>query len=123
MGVPMLAGGAQALPALGEGQKQRVEPIGEEIVKKQQPDGSWEFFATLRRPPINESQTTDVAWTVLALRELTAADAPKARREALAQGRSRLDGPRRADTHQEKVLRLILGARGGQPPKALQPLV
>src|SRR5438067_7219939 len=67
MGLPMLAVAAQALPSLNEGQKQSLKLIAEEIVKKQQPDGSWEFFATLRRPPINESQTTDAAWIILAL--------------------------------------------------------
>ena len=59
MGLPFLAVAAQSLPALKEGQKQSLKLIAEEIVKKQQPDGSWEFFATLRRPPINECQTTD----------------------------------------------------------------
>src|SRR5712692_3191098 len=62
MGLPFLAVAAQSLPALKEGQKQSLKLIAAEIVKKQQADGSWEFFATLRRPPINESQTTDAAW-------------------------------------------------------------
>ena len=67
MGLPFLAVAAQSLPSLKEGQKQSLKLIAEEIVKKQQPDGSWEFFATLRRPPINESQTTDAAWIIMAL--------------------------------------------------------
>jgi hypothetical protein len=67
MGLPFLAVAARSLPSLNEGQKQSLKLIAEEIVKKQQPDGSWEFFATLRRPPINESQTTDAAWIILAL--------------------------------------------------------
>ena len=67
MGLPFLAVAAQSLPSLTEGQKQSLKLIAEEIVKKQQPDGSWEFFATLRRPPINESQTTDAAWIIMAL--------------------------------------------------------
>ena len=66
MGLPMLAVAARSLPSLSEGQKQSLKLIAGEIVKKQQPDGSWEFFATLRRPPINESQTTDAAWIILA---------------------------------------------------------
>ena len=77
MGLPMLAVAAQSLPSLTEGQKQSLKLIAEEIVKKQQPDGSWEFFATLRRPPINESQTTDAAWIILALQGETGPDAPK----------------------------------------------
>ena len=67
MGLPFLAVAAASLPAIKEGQKQSLELITQEILKKQQPDGSWEFFATLRRPPINESQTTDAAWIILAL--------------------------------------------------------
>jgi hypothetical protein len=71
---------------LREGQKQSLKLIAEEIVKKQQPDGSWEFFATLRRPPINESQTTDAAWSILALQGETGPDSPKSQREALSTG-------------------------------------
>src|SRR5690349_9078809 len=62
MGLPFLAVAAQSLPSLTEGQEQSLRLIAEEIVKTQQPDGSWKFFAGLRRPPINESQTTDAAW-------------------------------------------------------------
>ena len=83
MGLPMLAVAAQSLPPLSEGQKQSLKLITEEIVKKQQPDGSWEFFATLRRPPINESPTTDAAWIILALQGETGPDAPEAQRETL----------------------------------------
>src|SRR5436309_2588959 len=67
MGLPFLAVAAQSMPSLKEGQKQSLKLIAEEIVKKQQADGSWEFFATLRRPPINESQTIDAAWIIMAL--------------------------------------------------------
>src|SRR5262245_37759554 len=67
MGLPFLAVAAQSMPSLTEGQKKTLKLITEEIVKKQQADGSWEFFTTLRRPPINENQTTDAAWIILAL--------------------------------------------------------
>ena len=67
MGLPFLAVAARSMPSLKEGQKQSLKLIAEEIIQKQQADGSWEFFATLRRPPINESQTTDVAWIIMAL--------------------------------------------------------
>ena len=123
MGLPMLAVAAPASPSLSDGQKQALQLIAEEIVRKQQPDGSWEFFAALRRPPINESQTTDAAWIVLALQRLTGTDAPKEQREALAKAVAWLDRPGRTDAHQDKVLRVILGARAGKPPKALRPLV
>src|SRR5438477_11050379 len=120
MGLPFLAVAAQSLPALNEGQKQSLKRIAEEIVKKQQPDGSWEFFATLRRPPLNESQTTDAAWIILALQGTTGPDATRAQREALSKAVAWLDGARRPDTPQAKVLKVVMGGRSGRPRQALQ---
>jgi len=77
MGLPFLAIAARSLRSLEEGQNQGLKLIAEEIVRKQLPDGSWEFFATLRRPPINESQTTDAAWIIMALAGETGPDAPE----------------------------------------------
>src|SRR5689334_24579058 len=94
MGLPFLAVAARSLPALNEGQKQSLKRIAEEIVKKQQADGSWEFFATLRRPPINESQTTDAAWIILALQGATGPGSPQAQRAALAKAIAWLDAAR-----------------------------
>src|SRR5580693_1535057 len=84
IGLPFLAVAARSLPSLTEGQKQSLRLIAEEIVKKQQPNGSWEFFATLRRPPINESQTTDAAWIIMALGAETGPDSPESQRAALS---------------------------------------
>jgi hypothetical protein len=123
MGLPMLAVAARALPSLSAGQKQSLKLIAGEIIKKQQPDGSWEFFATLRRPPINESQTTDAAWILLALQGETGPDAPKAQREALSKGAAWLNAAKRSDLHQDKALRVLLGLRSGQPRKALQATI
>jgi hypothetical protein len=123
MGLPMLAVAARALPSLSEGQKQSLKLIAGEIVQKQQPDGSWEFFATLRRPPINESQTTDAAWTILALQGETGPDAPEARREALSRGLAWLDAAKRSDLHQDKALKVLLGVRSGKPREALQTTI
>src|SRR6516225_3636014 len=123
MGLPFLAVAAQSLPALTEGQKQSLKLIAEEIVQKQQPNGSWEFFATLRRPPINETQTTDAAWIILALQGETGPDAPKAQREALAKGMAWLGAAGRSDLHQEKALKVLLGVRSGKPRKALKPTI
>jgi len=123
MGLPMLAVAARSLPSLNEGQKQSLKLVAEEIVKKQQADGSWEFFATLRRPPINESQTTDAAWIILALQGETGEGAPKAQREALSKAMAWLDTAKRRDLHQDKVLRLLLGLRSGKPREALQPTI
>jgi squalene cyclase len=91
--------------------------IAEEIVGKQQPDGSWEFFATLRRPPINETQTTDAAWIILALQGDK--DAPE---RALKKAVGWLDAAKR-ETHQDKALKVLLGVRAGTPSRALQPTI
>src|SRR5262249_53382461 len=122
MGLPMLAVAARSLPSLSEGQKQSLKLIAGEIAKKQQPDGSWEFFATLRRPPINESQATDAAWIILALAGETGPDAPESQRAALAKAVAWLDA-RPADLHQEKVLKLLLGVRAAGPRQAMQPAI
>jgi hypothetical protein len=118
MGLPFLAVAAQSMPSLTEGQKKSLRLITEEIVKKQQPDGSWEFFATLRRPPINESQTTDAAWIILALQGDK--DAPE---KALKKAVEWLDAAKRTDNHQDKALKVLLGVRAGKPRKALQATI
>jgi len=123
MGLPMLAVAARSLPSLTEGQKASLKLIAEEIVKKQQPDGSWEFFATLRRPPINESQTTDVAWIILALQGTTGPDAQEPGREALSKAVAWLDSAKRSNIHQDKALKVILGARSGKPREVLQTTI
>ena len=123
MGLPFLAVAAQSLPALKEGQKQSLKLIAEEIVKKQQPDGSWEFFATLRRPPINESQTTDAAWIIMALEGETGPDAPKSQRTALSKAIAWLDTAKRSDLHQDKVLKVLMEVRSAKPLKTVQTTI
>jgi hypothetical protein len=123
MGLPFLAVAARSMPALKEGQKQSLKLIAEEIVQKQQSDGSWEFFATLRRPPINESQTTDAAWIILALQGETGPDAPESQRAALAKAIAWLDAAKPSDIHQDKVLKVLLGVRSGKPRKTMQTTI
>ncbi len=123
MGLPMLAVAARSSPALSEGQKQSLKLIAGEIVKKQQPDGSWEFFATLQRPPINESQTTDAVWIILALQGETGPDTPKSQRVALTKGMAWLDAAKRPELHQDKVLKVLLAVRSGKSRKALRPTI
>jgi hypothetical protein len=120
MGLPLLAVAARALPALGEGQKQSLQLIAEEIVDKQRPDGSWEFFATLRRPPINESQTTDAAWIIMALEGETGPDAPEPQRAALSRAIAWLDAAKPSDSHQDKVLKVLMGTRSAKPRETMQ---
>jgi len=118
MGLPFLAVAAQSMPSLTEGQKKSLGLITEEIVRKQQPDGSWEFFATLRRPPINETQTTDAAWIILALQGDK--DAPE---KSLKKAVEWLDAAKRTDTHQVKAMKVLLGVRAGKPRKELQATI
>jgi hypothetical protein len=120
MGLPFLAVAARSLPSLEEGQKQSLKLIAEEIVKKQQPDGSWEFFATLRRPPINESPTTDAAWIIMALEGETGPDAPESQRAALSRATAWLAGTKLPNNFQDKVFTVLLAARAGRPRDEMQ---
>lgn len=103
--------------------KQSLKLIAEEIVKKQQPDGSWEFFATLRRPPINESQTTDAAWIIMALQGVTGPDAPESQRAALTKAVAWLDAAKLSDLHQDKVLKVLMEIRSAKPRKTMQTTI
>jgi hypothetical protein len=123
MGLPFLALAAQSLPSLKEGQKQSLRLIAEEIVKKQQSDGSWEFFSGLRRPPINESQTTDAAWIILALEGASGPDAPEAQRASLTRAIAWLDAAKRSDIHQDKIWKVIMGVRAGRSRSELQTTI
>ena len=123
MGLPFLAVAAQSLPSLEEGQKRSLKLIAEEIVKKQRPDGSWEFFATLRRPPINESQTTDAAWIIMALEGETGPDAPDSQRAALSKAIAWLDASKLSDIHQDKALKVLMGARSAKPRETMQTTI
>jgi hypothetical protein len=123
MGLPFLAVAAQSFPSLTEGQKQSLKLIAEEIVKKQQPDGSWEFFATLRRPPINESQATDAAWIIMALDGETGPDAPESQRAALSKAIAWLDAAKPSGIHQDKVLKVLMGIRSAKPREKMQTTI
>jgi hypothetical protein len=123
MGLPFLAVAAQSLPALEKGQKQSLKLIMEEIVKKQQPDGSWEFFATLQRPPINESQTTDAAWIIMALDAATGSDAPQEQRVALKKVLAWLADAKQSDSLQDKVFEVLLATRVGKSQNGMQGVI
>jgi Squalene-hopene cyclase C-terminal domain/Prenyltransferase and squalene oxidase repeat len=123
MGLPFLAVAAQSLPALSEGQKQSLRLIADEIVKKQQPDGSWEFFAGLRRPPINESQITDTAWIIMALEGHTGPDVPKSESAARTKAVAWFDAAKPSNLHQDKALKVLLGLRSGRSRESMQSTV
>jgi hypothetical protein len=123
MGLPMLAVAAQALPGLTDAQKQSLKLISEEIIKKQQPDGSWEFFAGLRRPPINENQTTDAAWIILALTGTSGQGGVKAWRTALAKANAWFGVQKASSLMQDKALQTLLAIRAGKSREQVQPLL
>jgi hypothetical protein len=123
MGLPFLAVAARSLPSLSEGQKQSLKLIAEEIVKKQQPDGSWEFFATLRRPPINESQTTDAAWIIMALEGKMGPDVPESQRAALSKAIAWYGAQKPSGLHQDKALKLLMAVRSGKPRDLMQATI
>jgi hypothetical protein len=81
------------------------------------------FFATLRRPPINESQTTDVAWIIMALAGETGPDASESQRLALEKATAWLDAATLSGIHQDKALKLLLAVRAGKPRDAMQTTI
>ena len=123
MGLPFLAVAAYSMPNLTDNQKQSLKLISEEIIKKQQPDGSWEFFAGLRRPPINETQLTDAAWIIMALMNEPKTDTAAPVQTALAQANAWLEGTKPSDLHQEKVFKVWLGIHSGKTREQLQSTI
>jgi hypothetical protein len=123
MGLPFLAIAAQSLPSTNEARKRTLNVIAEDIVKKQLSDGSWEYFATLRRPPINESQTTDAAWIIMALAAAIGPDAQPSERAAMSKGIAWFDGAKFSDTHQDKIWRVLLATRIGRSREKLQTML
>jgi hypothetical protein len=123
MGLPFLAVAARSLSSLTDGQKQSLQMIAEEIVAKQQADGSWEFFAALRRPPINESQTSDAVWIIMALQSEAGPDASESVRAALAKAIAWLESAKLDNDPQDKALKLLLALRLGKPRTELQSTI
>lgn len=117
IGTAFVAAAARTLPALEVGQKQSVQFIADEIVKKQRDDGSWEFF--LSRPPINENETTDGVWLIMALQ---GADASESHRAAAEKATSWLAATPPV-TLQDKAFRVMLAARAGKPRAEMQPAI
>ena len=116
-GAVFMAAIAPSLPALDEGQEKSLRLIADDIVKKQQADGSWEFF--LSRPPINETQATDAAWIIMALQSETGPEIAESHRAALAKGMKWLAGAE-PDTRQLKALKLLVSIRAGAQREKLQ---
>jgi hypothetical protein len=121
IGTAFMAVAARSLPSLEEGQKQSLKRISDEIIKKQRDDGSWEFF--LSRPPINESETTDAVWLIMALQGETGPDASESQRAALAKAMTWLAGTKLPNNLQDKVFQVLLAARSGKPREQMQTTI
>jgi hypothetical protein len=121
MGQVFMAVAAQSLPSLEKGQKDSLSFITDEIVKKQRADGSWEFF--LSRPPINESQTTDAVWIILALQGDAAQDTSEPRIVALKNANAWLANTKLPDNLQDKAFNLLLASRAGKSREDMQSAI
>jgi hypothetical protein len=121
IGAAFMAVAAQSMHSLEGGQKETLRRIADAIVKKQRDDGSWDFF--LSRPPINESQTSDAAWLIMALQGETGPGSSESYRAALAKGTAWLAGTKLPDNLQDKVFKVLLAARAGKPRDQVQSTI
>lgn len=120
-GAVFMAAIAGTMPSLTDGQTDSVNQVIDDVIKKQQPDGSWEFF--LSRPPINESRASDAAWIIMALQGDVQRDPSASHRAALERAIAWLDGPDVPDDQQMKVLKLLVAIRAHRPRADLQPAI
>jgi hypothetical protein len=121
IGAAFMAGAVSTFPSLEPGQRETVTFIADDIVKKQREDGSWEFF--LSRPPVNESQTTDAVWIIMALQADMRPDAPDARKAAIEKASAWLASAAPPDNLQDKALGLLLASRAGQSRADMQATI
>jgi len=113
VGAVFMAVAARPSPTLAQGPEQCLKLIADDIVRKQQPDGSWEFF--LSRPPINQSQTTDAAWIIMVLQGEAGPDTPESHRKALQKGLAWLNSSGEPDGQEVTALKLLVAIRAGAP--------
>lgn len=118
MGIVFMAVAAESLPELRDGEKQSLRLITDDIVRKQRVDGSWEFF--LRRPPINENQSSDAAWMIMALMGERGPEVPQSHRTAVERSVAWLTHPAAGETFQDKVLKTLIAIRTGQPRERIK---
>jgi len=117
VGAVFMAVAARSSPKLAQGPQQSLKLIADDIVHKQQPDGSWEFF--LSRPPINQSQTTDAAWIIMALQGEAGPDMPESHRKALQKGLAWLNSAGEPDGQEVTALKLLVAIRAGAPRETI----
>ncbi|MBX3414042.1 MAG: hypothetical protein KF708_15250 [Pirellulales bacterium] len=112
---------ARSYPSLTDGQRQALQAIAAGLVEKQRADGGWDCH--LRRPPINESETTDGAWNLMALYGETGPDSPEPQRAALDKALTWWSGLTLPDNLQDKVLKILVELRLGKSRDQLQSTV
>lgn len=120
-GQVFMAVAALSQDSLNDGQRESVKRINEDIIKKQQPDGSWEFF--LSRPPINENQVSDTVWMILSLLGQPGHEPSADERAAIEKGMAWLATAQLPGQQQDKALQLLLALRLGKSRADSQPLV
>jgi hypothetical protein len=121
MGTVFMAVAAEALPSLTEAQQRSLTWITTEAIKKQREDGSWDFY--LSRPPINENQTTDAAWVVMALQGERDAAVVESHRAALEKASAWLERRDPEDNPQVKRLKLLVALRSHRERANLQSAI
>jgi len=117
VGAVFMAVAARSSPTLAQGPEQCLKLIADDIVRKQQPDGSWEFF--LSRPPINQSKTTDAAWIIMALQGEAGPEMPESHRKALQNGLAWLNSAGEPDGQEVTALKLLVAIRAGAPHETI----
>jgi hypothetical protein len=112
MGLVFMAVAAETFAAPTAGQKHCLLVVRDNIDTTQLKDGSWNFLDD--RPPIHESRASDAAWIMFALGGLAHAQPTPAERAVIEKGMAWLERTRLADSHQGKVLKVLLAIRAGK---------
>jgi rhamnogalacturonyl hydrolase YesR len=112
MGLVFMAIAAETFEAPSAGQKLCLQAVADNIVTTQHKDGSWNFLDD--RPPIHESRASDAAWIMFALGGLAHSQPTPAERAVMEKGTAWLEQTRLADSHQGKVLKVLLAIRAGK---------
>lgn len=120
IGAAFLCVTAQSMPTLSKGQKDSVDTLLQDIIKRQQPNGNW--LNVDNRTPILESYATDALWVILALQS-DVGNASKERTETLNKALAWLKETKLPDSHQGKVFTILLKLRTGSSRKDVQPLL
>jgi hypothetical protein len=119
MGLVFMAVAAETFAAPSAGQKHCLQVTRDNIDTTQLADGSWNFLDD--RPPIHESRASDAAWILFALGGLAHARPTAAERAEIDKGMARLERTKLADSHQGKVLKVLLAIRAGKSRDELRP--